>query len=217
MHLYLLFSSNQEQQKMILQVNSEISTVPFWENDWTIEIAGSLILTILGFLVIQFLRPRVKISDNICKTIDSKTGKVSYKIKVINRSFFFRLIDIHFELTLLKPKSSPKGMNLAIKQIDLISNHVWYLSRRKLVSQKSDYATYAIVITVDKLMHMEDEKDLLEFWKSEDNMFLDFKVIAKNNFSGITSISHKKFDHYSSIKEGLFQHGNSLEIEKIDC
>lgn len=205
----------------ILLIAANNSKESFWTNDWTIEIVGSLILTFLGLLVVQFLRPRVKISDDICKTIDPNTKQISYKIKVINRSYIFRLIDIHFELTLLKPRSSPKGMNLAIKKIDLISDHVWYISRRKMVSRKSDYATYAIVVTVEKLEIKNEgkieETDLLEFWKSQDNMFLDFKVIAKNNFSGITSITHKKFDHYSSVKEGLFQHGNSLNIEKVSC
>ena len=47
-------------------------------------------------------------------------------------------------------------------------------------------------------------------------MFLDFKVIAKNNFSGITGINHEKYNHYSSVKEGAFCHGNSMDIEKAD-
>lgn len=198
-----------------------VESVSFWENNWTIEIAGGLLLTFLGLLIVQFLRPRVKISDDICKSIENNGDKL-YKIKVINRSYFFRLIDIHFELTMLKPKSSPKGMNLSIKKVDLVSEHVWYLSKRKLVTSRSNYASYAIQITVDKVEVKDADginsvQDLMDYWKSQDNVFLDFKVIAKNNFSGITSITHKKFDHYSSIKEGLFRHGNSLQIEKIDC
>jgi len=47
-------------------------------------------------------------------------------------------------------------------------------------------------------------------------VFLDFKVIAKNNFSGITGINHEKYNHYSSVKEGAFCHGNSMDIEKAD-
>ena len=117
---------------------------------------------------------------------------------------------------MLQPRSTPKGMNLAIKKIDLASDHVWFLSRRQgLINRmfsKDIYATYAIVVTIIP------DFDLKKEWQKNSNngTSFDLKVIAKNNFSGITSITHEKFNHISCIKKGEYCHGNSLDIENCD-
>jgi hypothetical protein len=137
-------------------------------------------------------------------------------IKVINKSYLFQLVDIKFELTMLKPKATPKGMNIAIKKIELTSDHVWFLSRRQgyinRLFSNDIYATYAIVVTINP------EFDLKEEWlkNAENGTYFDLKVIAKNNFSGITSIVHEKFNHPSCIKNGEYCHGNSVEIENCE-
>jgi len=130
---------------------------------------------------------------------------------VINKSYLFQLLDIKFELTMLKPQTTSKGMNINLKKINLESDHVWFLSRRKgwinNIFGKDTYATYAIIITV------KEEYDFYERWKEvSDEVYFDLKVISKNNFSGITSINHEKFSHPSCVKKGVFSHGNSVEI-----
>lgn len=180
-----------------------------WEkvfyNDYIVEIFGGLCLSIMSLFLIWFLRPKVKISPEISRY--SKGGHIVYSIKVLNKSYIFRLIDLHFELTMLKPVTSPNGMNLALKKVELKSDHVWYLSRRKPKwFAKNDYATYAIIIKV------KEGVNLLEDWDSHESVYLDFKVIAKNNFSGITSINHQKYQHSSCIETGVFEHGNTLKI-----
>ena len=107
---------------------------------------------------------------------------------------------------MLKPISTPKGMNLAIKKIPVKSDHIWFLSRRNKSKKSGNFATYAIVIKIENY-------DLINEWKIQDGAFLDFKVISKNNFSGITGITHEKYNHHSSVKEGEFCHGNSMDIE----
>jgi len=179
----------------------------FFYNDYIVEIFGGLCLSIMGLFLIWFLRPKVKISNSI--SYITKGEDVIYSIKVINKSYIFRLIDLHFELTMLKPVTSPNGMNLALKKVELKSDHVWYLSRRKPKwLAKNDYATYAIIIKIKEGVNLLDE------WKSDESVYLDFKVIAKNNFSGITSINHQKYQHSSCIEEGVFEHGNTLNIRK---
>ncbi len=183
----------------------------FFYNNYIVELIGGIMLSIMGLLLIWFLRPKVKIAPKIA--FIEKDGKNIYNIKVINKSYIFQLVDITFELTMLKPKSTPKGMNIGIKKINLVSDHLWFLSRRQGAINrffaKDIYATYAIVITIDP------DFDLLKEWKSEENTAacFDLKVIAKNNFSGITSINHEKFNHFSCIKNGEYCHGNSLQIE----
>lgn len=186
------------------------SLADFFNNSYVVELAGGLMLSMMGLFLIWFLRPSVKIAPNI--SLVEKDNKRSYRIKVINRSYLFQLIDVQFELTMLTPKSTPNGTNLALKKIDLVSNHVWFLSRRQgflnRLFSKDTYATYAIIITVNSDFDLKNE------WKDNGTSF-DLKVIAKNNFSGITSITHEKFNHYSCIKKGIYSHGNSLDI--VDC
>jgi hypothetical protein len=188
--------------------------IEFFNNNYIVELFGGLMLSVMGLLLIWFLRPKVKIAPKIAHR--EKDGKSIYNIKVINKSYLFQLVDIKFELTMLKPKSTPKGMNLAIKKIDLASDHVWFLSRRQgainRLFSKDLYATYAIVVTISP------EFDLKKEWQvnSDNGTCFDLKVIAKNNFSGITSITHEKFNHHSCIKKGEYCHGNSLDIENGD-
>lgn len=186
-------------------LNSHNYIYNFFYNDYVVELAGSLIFAVVGLLVIYFLRPRVKISPKIaCRKNDQ--GQLIYNIKVINRSYLFQLVDLHFELSMLKPISSPKGMNLAIKKIDLAAEHLWYLSRRKVLSDSNSFATYAVILKVN-------DTDLEALWKKDDGAFLDVKVIAKNNFSGITGIIKERYNHVTTIKKGQFCHGNSMDIE----
>ncbi|MGJ8760365.1 MAG: hypothetical protein ACSHXA_07445 [Polaribacter sp.] len=183
----------------------------FFYNSYIVEIFGGVVLSIMGLFLIWFLRPKVKIAPQIAKT--EKDGKSIYTIKVINKSYLFQLVDIKFELTMLQPRSTPKGMNIAIKTIELKSDHLWFLSRRKgyisRLLKDDNYASYAIIVTVSS------EFDLLEEWKpkAENGTYFDLKVIAKNNFSGITSINHEKFNHFSCVKNGEYCHGNSMTIE----
>lgn len=186
----------------------EVSTTPiFFYNPYIVAIFGGVVLSIMGLFLIWVLRPKVIIAPDIAKS--EVNGEVRFVFKIINKSYLFQLIDVNFQLTILKPESSPKGMNLAIKKIKLKSNHVWFLSRRKLSKKSSDYATYAILVRPDNY-------NLLDEWKKYDAAFLNLKVIAKNNFSGITSINHQTYNHTSCIKTGEFCHGNSLKIENGD-
>jgi len=179
----------------------------FFYNPYIVSIFGSVLLSVIGVFLIWFLRPKVKIAPYIAKL--TKDGKDTIMLKVINKSYLFQLIDINFELTMLKPVSTPKGMNIAIEHVGLVSKHLWFLSRRKFRKNSKGFATFAIVIRVDP------EFDLIDAWKNNANngTYFDLKVIAKNNFSGITSITHQKFDHSSCIKNGEFCHGNSFDIE----
>jgi len=186
----------------------------FFYNSYIVEIFGGLVLSLMGLFLIWFLRPKVKIAPQIAR--QEKNGKNIYTIKVINKSYIFQLVDITFEFTMLQPESTPKGMNIGIKTVTLVSDHLWFLSRRKgrinRIFSKDTYATYAIVVKVDP------EFDLLNEWKPKvkNGTYFDLKVIAKNNFSGITSINHEKFNHHSCVKKGEFCHGNSMQIENGD-
>ena len=73
---------------------------------YIVELIGGLITAVFTFVVIWNLRPRMKISPNIAMI--TKNGQPKFSIKVINRSYVFQLIDVKFELTKLKPNTTPK-------------------------------------------------------------------------------------------------------------
>ena len=108
------------QAKEVLENIEATPIKDFFYNSYIVEIFGGIILSAMGLFLIWFLRPKVIISPKIAKHTDDN-GVVTYLIKVINKSYWFQLVDIHFELSMLKPISTPKGMNLAIKKLPLNS------------------------------------------------------------------------------------------------
>lgn len=65
---------------------------------------------------------------------------------------------------------------------------------------------------------IESGEDLIERWKDNNgdvDKFLEFKVLAKNNFSGLSRITIEKFHHPTCVYEGEFEHGDSVKISKL--
>jgi len=74
--------------------------MPFNYNDFILSISSSLIASIIFlFILLIFLRPRVKIASSIClqKDIFENTTRDCYIFKIINLSYF-SAYDISLEL-----------------------------------------------------------------------------------------------------------------------
>lgn len=111
----------------------ESSLYNLFYNDYMVEIFGSLIFTSMTLLLIWWLRPKIKIAQNIAcqKQKDYNHTKELihplenvYVIKIMNQSKFFKALDLRFEMTLLIPESSPKGTNYSIQRIRLKSDQM---------------------------------------------------------------------------------------------
>ena len=173
----------------------------FFDSSWFIGIWAGFISSVLFLVFIYILRPRIKISPQISKS--TKAGKTVYQIKIVNKSFF-KVIDIHFELTLMHPMGEPKGRGLKMKRIQLKADKLWYISARDTFIRKSEYAPFAVRVII--------LEDLEQVWNQEED-FLDFKIIAKHGFSGFNKVIRERFNHNSCIIDGEFENGTSMVIQ----
>ncbi|ANW96738.1 hypothetical protein AXE80_10830 [Wenyingzhuangia fucanilytica] len=196
----------------------DIDWYKFFYNDYMVELFGGLIFSCFTLFMIWFLRPKMGIAPNIAsrpisdfnhaEELKNKLDNV-YSIKIMNNSRIFKVLDLKFEMSILIPESSPKGQNYGIKKINLKSDRMWSLERKPLFTKgKTEKANYALIITVDH------SHDLIELLKKYGGSYYELKVIAKNNFSGITTIKTEPFTDPTSIEKGRYYFGNTFEIKK---
>ena len=168
----------------------------------------SIVVGVMSSIVSSFLfvglmftmRPKLVISDLIART--SFDGKKVFIIKIINNSWW-KLYDIHTELTHLRLENVTGGQNVRSKHLALLTNHLWSVNslhgwRRDI---NAEYAVLCVCL---------DDLDVL--WTN--NSMLEFCVIAKHSFSGFNRLVKKRFYRaQTAIKDGSFQFGNSMEID----
>jgi hypothetical protein len=174
--------------------------LPLWA-DILIKIACGFTTSVVFLIVIfLFFRPKIKISPEICK---KNKDANEYFIKIINRSCFFKIIDVNAELVLLSPVASPGGTNLKIERLTIPFDHVWYLSHRDF--NKNNHATYAYIFKITSPIE--------ELWDINPGSYLHFKIVSKHGFSGFPKVKTMHFHHKeTSIKIGAFAFGNNLSI-----
>lgn len=166
------------------------------------SVVMSIIASIIFLFLLFFLRPRVKIAEKIA----FKNGQ--YTLKVVNRSFF-KLIDVHVELVVLKPFNSGAGKNLRIQGIELKKHRIWYIAAKPFREKKSHYGSHAIIFSIT-------DNEAIENWDSEKGETLHFKVIAKHGLSSFMKITTFKYhDKEDDIVKGKFGFGNNCEIIKL--
>lgn len=154
--------------------------------------------------MVYFLRPRIKISENIAYYIENKM----YKIKVINNSYLFKLIDVKIELCKLSYDSTNGGNNVKLDHVPMVRDNIWYISAKDFKSKKDGHhAPYAVLFSTK-----EDLKEILKVNGDK----LHFKVIARHGLTGLPKVKHVEYCHVSNIKHGTFKFGNNMEIEPMN-
>ena len=164
-----------------------------WYEIW-LSLATGMITSFLFLLMTFYLRPRIQISDCISK-LDG-----IYRIKVINRSRFFKIIDVHVELSSLTYYNTPGGRNTTMENLRMGKNHIWFISSRPFREDKT--ASYAVLFRT-----VEDLES-----KLKNDGTLHFKVVAKHGLSGFPKVKNVEFHTSDRIKSGKFKFGNSMEI-----
>lgn len=160
-----------------------------------------LIASFVFVLVLYNLRPRIKISAEIAKKTDG--SGTFYKIKVINKSFFFKLYDVNAELMRSSPIGVIGGQNLILNRLTLKRDRIWYLNRRFINKKKDKHATFAVLFKCTD--------DIEGIWNDQSST-LHFKVIAKHGLSNFPKIKTKHYHCKNCIKEGQFGFGKDFKI-----
>jgi len=168
----------------------------------SIGVLSSLIASLVFLLFLTKIRPDVIISDKISKSIDSATGELSYKIKIINKTSR-SIINIRPQLLLISLIAMPGGMIEHTKIISVKYNHIMEISKFDLQDKNAEYAW--------RLITTENIDDL---WEDDAHSFLRLKIFATDSFSGFGKIFHRDYHiKKSCIEEGNFEFGNSIKIK----
>ena len=82
----------------------------------------SLFASTFFYALLWWLKPRISISPGIAKFNGNVDGELKpiYAFKIINRTWFYRVLDVKCELMLVETVNTPGGSNEKYRPIDLI-------------------------------------------------------------------------------------------------
>lgn len=164
----------------------------------------------LAMLFFLLLRPRVSISNLICKDIDKKTGEEFYTFKFINNSLF-SAFDVNVEAYICSKTNATlndNGVNVKLDKIDLTRNKWIYIAKWKPIFKNTEYAHHCTTVRTFK-------KDIDKLIK-ENSAYLEFRITLKHAFSNLSSTYRVRYMSDGCIKQGKFIFGNSLKITNLN-
>lgn len=153
------------------------------------------------FLLLFLLRPRVKISPDLCyqKDIYDGDGRMCYLIKVVNLSRF-SAYDINAELSSLITYPVKDGTNYRFTKLKLKSDKLNFIAPFR---KKKNYGDFAFLFRT-----YEDVNAIL----NDERNSLQFQVTLRHGLTGLSRVFNMDYALCSSIKEGHFSFGNNLNI-----
>lgn len=150
-------------------------------------------------LLLNFLKPKIAISNFVCKN-------EGYQIKIVNKSYF-KIYDIKAELYLctkyidkvdgqIHNRFNP--LTLVVSNIFQLPSYPYPLSKDKTSSFAARFRTF------DDLASIITEK----------NQTVVFMLTAKHGLSGLTSVLIQEYSSLTQIKEGFFTSGKKIALRE---
>ncbi len=166
-----------------------------WVEALVVGALSSLIATLAWFVIFQYvLRPRIRIAP---KAAWSPNEKVMFKI--INASPR-ALIDVRFQVDLLRPAVRAKGITTVRTHVDVPADPPLMLPGRR---RKSDDANaYRIAVPLDPA----------GIFEGSDNRYVRLRVFGRDAVSGVGAVSEQTYTHRSDIVTGSYAKGQDFEI-----
>lgn len=165
-----------------------------WLESIIIGIVSGVVASIIFFVAISLIKPKIKISNDICREI--KADQVIYKLKIVNRSRAM-LTNVKYSLLYIKDNERSVGEIFEIPPAKSILSFVYGYNR------KEDYSDYAIRLTFNY-----DEK---AYPLDDKNTKLVFTIFAEHSRSNKSACFSKTFNS-KNIKQGQFETGKSTKI-----
>ena len=164
-----------------------------------IGVVASVTGAAIYLMLLQFLGPHIKISDNI--SVDRSGEKPRYTIKVINRRYR-SLIDIRPSLYVVYISAAP-GAGAFLKRVHNVSlkiPNIIQIPGFRWGKKNGDYA-----------IRFSTQDDLEELWKG-DQTYLRFMIMVCDNYSGIRRVFVKEYYGDHLLTTGVFETGKSMKI-----
>jgi len=162
--------------------------------EWSIVISVSLITSFIFFLCMAFIRPIVKVSNNILwgTKKDKKTGEdiKFFKIKAVNWTFA-NLYEVKIQLNLVTSYGDGNGtFSVRYTNIPFKKDQFLYIPSMLLPAGRK-HAEYAQIFI--------SYEDIDKIWE-KDSQYLEFSMVAKHGFSGFNKVIKKQFTDKDVIK-----------------
>jgi hypothetical protein len=189
----------------------EIIEQTFYERNSESLITG-IVTSIVFLFALSRLKPNVKICDKISE--EEMDGISNFGVKVINKSWFFKVYDIKVRLQSEKLVPSENNEDYHTDDIILRKDHTWLLNRfnvrhccqdlifkRKRLKKRTDYCV--------QFFTKENLNILVE-----SNKRIKFEVLAKHSLSGFSVVKTYTFRHKNDLVKGSFLSGNTALINE---
>lgn len=158
-----------------------------------IGIVSGIIASIFFTIFLLLVRPKIKISDQIC--FQKNDEGIVYRIKIVNRTFAM-LTNVRY--TLLYYEMYGDNVN-TVTEIEPLKSQLISIKRFNLKKNDTDYAVrLSYSINTQK-------------YPLNDKCKLEFTVIADHSLSNTTRCIKKEY-YPSDIVEGVFETDRSVKV-----
>lgn len=172
--------------------------------DFLLSIISSVIAsTFFIFLILHFLRPKIKISPYIAvNSMFSEGGNPVYFFKIINLSLF-TAYDLSMELWAQELYPVKNGMNSRFIELPLRRKTLSYVPEYKLLWKSKKYGDFAILASTN-----HNIRETL----ANPHHSIRLQVTLRHGLTGLSKVFYLDYANESVIKQGIFTFGNSFEI-----
>lgn len=176
-------------------------------HEWLVGIGGGFAASVLLFLVLFTLRPRLRISTRITKLLsDGPAPEYRYRVKIVNRSFR-SCVDVSVHVFLVTQRTVP-GKKIGKTAI---------LSTLESMGESRAIGFYPGYRPWDKDAHYAQRLRLnahcIGRWEADDNQYLLIRVVARDGVSGFPRVFSKEYRLATQLVEGkTFVGGRSTRV-----
>lgn len=185
---------------------NQILQTPIYQSQWTVSnflfnSTCSLVASfVFLFVVLKWLKPRIRIADFICKTPETGDSNV-YVFKFKNNSFI-DAFDVKVELFEIERHIMGNGTyNKNNKKLTLFHDYISLMPGRSII-KKSD-GMHNDCITVRTIENIEE---IL----SVSTKGIALRISLKHGLTGLTNVLEQEFGSKESIKSGKFKSGREF-------
>lgn len=157
-----------------------------------------LLSGLLLLIILFFLRIRVKVASKIL--LDTKNQKA--RIKIVNNSYLWKLINVKAELSIIKPHETIPE-ETSVENITLTRSEILIINNRCLFCNEKYSSTYLLSVTKDGFNKLEAMNDNKKF-------YIRLRISFTNSFTNFTKIVERKY-YVNDIIEGNFKPGNCCD------
>lgn len=164
-------------------------------------VCGIIVSLVFLWFLLRWLRPQIKISDQICCTTESVKNEQGqeieipkYTFKVVNCSIF-HAFDVKIELYALRPiPLVGANSNLKLIKLKLRTSDRTHITRfRKKHHQKDPFALFAF------LLHTNDD---LDKYLAENETYIELRITLRHGLTGLADTFTQQFSTQDVIKKG---------------